>query len=78
MSAFYRENLVKNFGSYVGEIEGDGDNSAESFIEPIKSFLEDDLLCSRTALAAIDYIKKTHSFRDFEANIRSIIRRNFY
>lgn len=73
-----RENLVKFFGKYVGEIEGDGDNSSERFIEPIKSFLEDNLLFSEIALKAIHYIRETHSFSAFETKIRGFIIRNFY
>ncbi len=73
VSAFDREELVSRFGKYVGEIVGDGDDSAKKFVEPIRFFMENDSAYNETALSAISYTRKNHSFTKFEDSIRNII-----
>ena len=78
VSSFDRDDLVRRFGAYVGEIKGDGDASAITFLPYIKRFLEDDDIYIQTAKNAIEYISKVHNIESFKRRIRTIIRNNFY
>lgn len=73
VSSFDRDDLVRRFGAYVGEIKGDGEDSARYFVEPIKNFLENDVLYEEISLKAISYVRNVHNFKCFEDKMRNIL-----
>lgn len=73
VSSFDRDDLVRRFGAYVGEIKGDGKDSARYFVEPIKNFLENDVLYEEISLKAISYVRNVHNFKCFEDKMRNIL-----
>ena len=73
VSSFDRDDLVRRFGAYVGEIKGDGEDSARYFVEPIKIFLENDVLYEEISLKAISYVRNVHNFKCFEDKMRNIL-----
>ena len=73
VSSFDRNDLVRSFGEYVGEIKGDGEDSARYFVGPIKNFLENDVLYEEISLKAISYVRNVHNFKCFEDKMCNIL-----
>lgn len=73
VSDLERESLVKNFGSYVGEILGDGYDKVENFIPAIRELMENDTVYQEKAKSAIEYTRKYHSIERFVKDLREVI-----
>jgi hypothetical protein len=65
VSAFDRDNIVARFGTFVGEIMGDGtdETSIKAFAGTIEYWMTHDLERGTTAQKAIDFIRDRHSIR---------------
>lgn len=73
VSDLERENLVKNFGAFVGEVLGDGFEKVENYIPAIKELMENDELYTQKAESAIEYIRKNHNIPKFVEDMRNVI-----
>jgi glycosyltransferase involved in cell wall biosynthesis len=73
VSDLERENLAQRFGINVGEILGDGFDKVEQFIPAITELMENDELYTQKALAAVSYIRETHSIERFVHDMRHVI-----
>jgi len=73
VSDLEREDLVKKFGEYVGEIPGDGFDGVDKFVPAIRKFMEDDKLYTARAQKAIKYIRETHNIPRFVNDMRTVI-----
>jgi len=75
VSAFDRDNIVARFGTFVGEVMGDGTDemSIKTFADAIEYWMTHDLERSATAQKAIDFIRDRHSIRAFTGNLRTEI-----
>jgi glycosyltransferase involved in cell wall biosynthesis len=75
VSAFDRDNIVARFGTFVGEIMGDGmdEISIKIFADAIEYWMTHDLARRVTAQKAIDFIRDRHSIRAFTSNLRTEI-----
>ena len=78
VSCFEREELVERFGTYCGEIEGDGFKDVERFINPIRELMENDSFYAQKAQDAIAYIRETHTVDAFKKNMRTYLLQNYY
>ncbi|MBO8175041.1 MAG: glycosyltransferase family 4 protein [Thermococcus sp.] len=67
------DNLVSQFGEYVGEIYGDGYESAPLFAQAIKNLVEDESLLKNLGNKGRQYAKKYHTFERFEKEMRRLI-----
>jgi glycosyltransferase involved in cell wall biosynthesis len=67
VSAFDRDNIVTRFGTFVGEVLGDGTDEAsiKVFAEAIAYWMENDLERRTTAEKAIAFIRERHSISAF-------------
>ena len=75
VSAFDRDNIVARFGTFVGEVMGDGmdEISIKTFADAIEYWMTHDLARRVTAQQAIDFIRDRHSIRAFTSNLRTEI-----
>ena len=73
VSDLERENLVKNFGVFVGDNPGDGFDGVESFVPAIRELMENDELYKAKAESAIKYIRETHNIARFVKDLRNVI-----
>lgn len=73
VSDLERENLVNQFGKFVGTIDGDGFDDINKFIPAIRKLMENDDLYKDKALKAIQYIRQTHNVNRFKNDLREVI-----
>lgn len=74
VSCLERENLVSQFGTFVGKIPGDGFDEIDKFIPAIRELMENDSLYSQKAKSAIEYVRKTHNVSRFVGDLRNVIQ----
>ena len=74
VSCLDNENLPSRFGSFVGEVNGDGFESADLFVPAIKKLMEDDEYYKEKATASIKYIRKYHNIEKFRKNMCKYIK----
>ena len=68
-----RENLVAQFGKFIGTIPGDGFDGVDKFIPAIRELMENDDLYQEKALKAIQYTRQTHNIERFKNDLREVI-----
>ena len=75
VSAFDRDNIVTRFGTFVGEVMGDGTEelSIKMFTDAIEYWMTHDWERRATAQTAIDFIRDRHSIEAFASNLRAEI-----
>jgi MoaA/NifB/PqqE/SkfB family radical SAM enzyme/glycosyltransferase involved in cell wall biosynthesis len=73
VSCLNNENIPSLFGTYVGEILGDGYDKADLFIPAIKELMENDELYSQKANEAIKHTRKNHNIKNFISALRKAI-----
>jgi glycosyltransferase involved in cell wall biosynthesis len=75
VSAFDRDDIVSRFGTFVGEVMGDGTDefSVKTFADAIEYWMTHDLERKATAQKAVDFIRDRHSIRAFIRNLRAEI-----
>ncbi|MFY9655539.1 MAG: glycosyltransferase, partial [Methylocystis sp.] len=75
VSSFDRDDLVARFGSYVGEVLGDGvdEASLSRYARAIEYWMTHDVERLATAQKAIDYIRERHSIETFTTRLRDRI-----
>ncbi len=73
ISCLDNENLPSRFGSFVGEILGDGYDKVDLFIPAIRELMENDELYTQKAINAINYVRKNHNIESFIINLKNII-----
>ena len=75
VSAFERDDIVGRFGTFVGEVMGDGTDpaSVSQFAGAISYWMTHDAERSATAQQAIEYIRARHSIAAFVDNMRTSI-----
>ena len=75
VSAFDRDNIVGRFGTFVGEVMGDGIDieSIQKFTFAIEYWMTHDYERDTTAMKAIDFIRCRHSVTAFTSGMRTAI-----
>lgn len=73
VSDLEREDLARKFGKFVGEIPGDGFDGVDKFIPAIRELMENDEEYSKTASAAVAYIRERHNIPRFVRDMRNVI-----
>jgi glycosyltransferase involved in cell wall biosynthesis len=75
VSAFERDNIVGRFGTFVGEVMGDGTDEAtlKKFTDAIEYWMTHDLERNDTAQKAIEFIRSHHSTETFINKMRAEI-----
>jgi glycosyltransferase involved in cell wall biosynthesis len=78
VSAFERDNIVGRFGTFVGEVMGDGTDEAslKRFTGAIEYWMTHDLERNETAQKAIEFIRSHHSTATFITSMRAEILKN--
>jgi glycosyltransferase involved in cell wall biosynthesis len=78
ISAFDRDDIVKRFGTFVGEVMGDGtdEGSIEKFTTAIEYWMTHDAERHAKALEAIQYVRARHSIQAFITRMRAAILAN--
>jgi glycosyltransferase involved in cell wall biosynthesis len=77
VSAFERDNIVGRFGTFVGEVMGDGTDEAslKRFTDAIEYWMTHDLERNATAQKAIQFVRDGHSIAAFTDKMRTAILR---
>jgi len=75
VSAFERDNIVGRFGSFVGEVMGDGTDEAslKKFVAAIEYWMTHDLERNQTAQKGIEFVRERHSIAGFTNKMRAAI-----
>ena len=75
VSAFDRDDIVSRFGTYVGEILGDGvdEASIRRFTDAIEYWITHEAHRLEVARKAIDYVRERHSVDEFTESLRKEI-----
>ncbi|MDR3058228.1 MAG: glycosyltransferase family 4 protein, partial [Prevotella sp.] len=73
VSDLKRENLIEIFGTFVGEIPGDGFDGVDKFIPAIHEMMENDTIYAKKAQSAIEYIRELHDIPRFVKDLRDVI-----
>lgn len=75
VSAFERDNIVGRFGTFVGEVMGDGTNEADlkRFTAAIEYWMTHDLERNATAHQALEFVRARHSIAAFINKMRAAI-----
>jgi glycosyltransferase involved in cell wall biosynthesis len=75
VSAFERDNIVGRFGTFVGEVMGDGTDEAslKRFTVAIEYWMTHDLERNATAQKAIGFVRDRHSIAEFVNKMRTAI-----
>ena len=75
VSAFERDKIVGRFGTFVGEVMGDGTDEAsiEKFTSAIEYWMAHDLERDTTAQKAIEFVRDRHSIAVFTDKMRTAI-----
>jgi glycosyltransferase involved in cell wall biosynthesis len=75
VSAFDRDNIVERFGTFVGEVMGDGTDEADikRFTVAIEYWMRHDAERNATAQKAIEFVQNRHSIAAFTDKMRSSI-----
>ena len=73
VSCLNNEEIPSRFGTYVGEIPGDGFDKVELFLPAIKRLTEDDEFYKEKAIAGIEHIRKEHDVDIFHNNFMKYI-----
>lgn len=78
VSAFERDNIVGRFGTFVGEVMGDGMDEADvrKFTDAIGYWMTHESERNATAQKAIEFVRSRHSIEIFTQNLRAAILRN--
>jgi glycosyltransferase involved in cell wall biosynthesis len=78
VSAFERDDIVQRFGTFVGEVMGDGTDEAtlEKFTRAIEYWMTHNSERNATARKAIEFIHTHHSTATFINNMRAEILKN--
>ena len=69
------DEITSSFGIFVGIILGDGRDNAGLFVEGIRKIIGDDERYGRLARRARDYVLAEHDVRNWQTNLRGIIRK---
>jgi glycosyltransferase involved in cell wall biosynthesis len=77
VSAFDRDDIVSRFGTYIGEVAGDGTDpqSIGRFVEAIDYWMKNEVAFNKTAAAGIEYVRHEHSIPVFAKRMQSEIIR---
>ena len=67
------ENLTSKFGIWTGQINGDGFDKINLYINAIKTLMTDDKLRSQYAAQGRAYIEKVHNVNNFVRDLRRVI-----
>jgi glycosyltransferase involved in cell wall biosynthesis len=75
VSAFDRDNIVQRFGTFVGEVMGDGTEEADikRFTAAIEYWMRHDSERNATAQKAIEFVRNRHSIAAFTNKMRASI-----
>jgi glycosyltransferase involved in cell wall biosynthesis len=75
VSAFDRDNIVRRFGTFVGEVMGDGTDETDlkRFTAAIEYWMTHDLERNTTAQNAIEFVRDRHSIATFTNKMRAAI-----
>ena len=75
VSSFDRDNMVERFGTFVGEVMGDGTDEADikKFTAAIEYWMRHDSERNATAQKAIEFVHSRHSIPSFVTNMRAAI-----
>ena len=75
VSAFDRDNIVERFGTFIGEVIGDGTDEADinRFTIAIEYWMRHDSERNATAQKAIGFVHSRHSIPAFVTNMRTAI-----
>lgn len=76
ISSVNPDNLSKKYGTYTGEIPGDGFDSIDRFIRPLKKILTDNKKRLAIAESELEYVHRIHNMDNFVRDIRSVITEN--
>ena len=75
VSAFDRDNMVERFGTFVGEVMGDGTDETDikRFTAAIEYWMRHDSERNATAQKAIEFVRNRHSIAAFTNKMRTLI-----
>jgi glycosyltransferase involved in cell wall biosynthesis len=75
VSAFDRDNIVGRFGTFVGEVMGDGTTEGDirRFTVAIEHWMTHDLERNTAAQKGIEYVRSRHSIAAFTTKMRAAI-----
>ena len=75
VSAFDRDEIVARFGTFVGEVMGDGTDTAslQGFTNAIDYWMTHELERNAVAQKAIEFVRDRHSISTFTDNMRAAI-----
>jgi glycosyltransferase involved in cell wall biosynthesis len=75
VSAFDRDNIVGRFGTYVGEISGNGteEEDLDKLAGAVRYWIEHDCERQATAERAIEFVRGRHSIAQFQESMREEI-----
>ena len=67
------DNLTARFGTYVGEVEGDGLDKVELYVSAIAALMREDERRNALARDAIEYVRNRHSVDAFRRRMRQLL-----
>ena len=67
------ENLTEKFGIWTGQINGDGFDKVDLYVEAVKALLSDEKKIKETALKGRQYVEKIHNVDRFRGDLQQII-----
>jgi glycosyltransferase involved in cell wall biosynthesis len=75
VSAFERDHIVGRFGTFIGEVMGDGTEEAslKAFADAIEYWMTHDSERNATAQKAIEFVRNRHSVSAFKDKMRTTI-----
>jgi glycosyltransferase involved in cell wall biosynthesis len=76
VSAFDRDAIAERFGTFIGEVSGDGTDDATltRFCEAIEYWMMNPAIRNEVASRGIDYVRERHTVEVFTAAMRRAIR----
>ncbi len=75
VSAFDRDDIVSRFGTFVGEVMGDGtdDEALDRFRAAVEQWMSNDAERNALAQDAIEFVRGRHNIQSFTENMRGAI-----
>ena len=67
------ENLTSQFGTWVGDVLGDGFEDVDKYIEAIRGLIENDDKRKKLSLAGCNYVKEIHNVSKFKKDLTNVI-----
>ena len=71
------EDLTSKFGIWTGQINGDGFDKLDLYVNAIKKLMTDESLRRKQAISGRKYIEQIHNIDKFQNDLKSVIYQEF-